>query len=143
MALPKIMSQFAEGEIDILVCSTIIENGLDISNVNTLIVEDADRFGLSSLYQIRGRIGRSPKQSYALFTYKNKTITTNAHKRLKALLDNSELGSGYNIALSDLEIRGGGNILGREQHGNMEAIGLVLYTKLLNQAVMKLNKKSV
>lgn len=141
-ALPKIMSQFAEGKIDILVCSTIIENGLDISNVNTLIVEDSDRFGLSSLYQIRGRIGRSPKQSYALFTYRNKAITDNAHKRLKALLENQELGSGYNIALSDLEIRGGGNILGREQHGNMEAIGLVLYTKLLNQAVMKLKKKS-
>jgi transcription-repair coupling factor (superfamily II helicase) len=140
--LSRTMRVFAEGGIDILVCSTIIENGLDISNVNTLIVEDADKFGLSSLYQIRGRIGRSPKQSYALFTYKNKTITNNAHKRLKALLENQELGSGYGIALSDLEIRGGGNILGREQHGNMEAIGLVLYTKLLNQAVGRLKHNS-
>lgn len=138
--LARTMSQFAAGEIQILVCSTIIENGLDISNVNTIIVEECDRFGLSQLYQIRGRIGRSRRQAYGLFTFKDKQITKNAYKRLNSLLDNTELGSGYNIALSDLEIRGGGNILGREQHGNMEAIGLVLYTKMLKIAIKNLNK---
>lgn len=137
------MKNFANGEINILVCSTIIENGLDIPNVNTLIVENSDKFGLSQLYQIRGRIGRSKKQAYALFTYKDKQLTNNAFKRLKAIVENTELGSGYNIALSDLEIRGGGNILGREQHGNMEAIGLVLYTKMLNEAVSRLKKENV
>lgn len=137
-ALANAMSQFADGKIDILVCSTIIENGLDLANANTLIVENSDRFGLSQLYQIRGRIGRSEKQAYALFTHKDKKITDNAFKRLKALIENTELGSGYNIALSDLEIRGGGNVLGKEQHGNMEAVGLVLYTKLLNKAVEKI-----
>jgi transcription-repair coupling factor (superfamily II helicase) len=133
--LVQIMGEFAEGRVQILVCSTIIENGLDIPNVNTLIVEGADKFGLSQLYQIRGRIGRSPKQAYALFLYGHKKITDNAIKRLKALVENVELGSGFNIALSDLEIRGGGNILGREQHGNMETVGLVLYSKLLKMAV--------
>lgn len=140
-ALAKIMEDFAERKIDVLVCSTIIENGLDLPNVNTLIADDADKFGLSQLYQIRGRIGRSKKKAYALFTFRdNKTITSNAFKRLKAIVENSELGSGYSIALSDLEIRGGGNILGKEQHGNMEAVGLVLYTKLLNKAVEKIKK---
>ena len=134
------MSQFADGKIDILVCSTIIENGLDLPNVNTLIVDESDKFGLSQLYQIRGRIGRSKNQAHALFTYKNKTITQNAFKRLKAIVENTELGSGYNISLSDLEIRGGGNILGKEQHGNMEAVGLVLYSKLLKRAVEKLRR---
>ncbi len=138
--LAQTMAEFADGNIDLLVCSTIIENGLDLPNVNTLIVEDADKFGLSQLYQIRGRIGRSPRQAYALFTYKDKKITNNAFKRLKALVENTELGSGYNIALSDLEIRGGGNILGKEQHGNMEAVGLVLYSKLLKMAVLKINR---
>ncbi len=138
--LAERMSQFADGKIDILVCSTIIENGLDLPNVNTLIVDESDKFGLSQLYQIRGRIGRSKNQAHALFTYKNKTITQNAFKRLKAIVENTELGSGYNISLSDLEIRGGGNILGKEQHGNMEAVGLVLYSKLLKRAVEKLKK---
>lgn len=141
--LAKTMSQFSDGKIDILVCSTIIENGLDLPNVNTLIVENSDKFGLSQLYQIRGRIGRSPKQAYALFSYKDKKITDNAFKRFKALVENTELGSGYNIALSDLEIRGGGNILGREQHGNMEAVGLVLYSTMLTKAVEKLNTQKV
>lgn len=140
--LAKVMSSFARGATDMLVCSTIIENGLDLSNANTLIVDDADKFGLSQLYQIRGRIGRSPRQAYSLFTYKNKKITDNAFKRLKALVENTELGSGYTIALSDLEIRGGGNILGKEQHGNMEAVGLVLYSKLLRTAVEKIKKNS-
>jgi len=137
-ALLNVMSDFTSGEIDVLVCSTIIENGLDLPNVNTLIVDEADRFGLSQLYQIRGRIGRSSKQAYALFTYKDKKLTQNALKRFKAISENTELGAGYDIALSDLEIRGGGNILGRDQHGNMEAIGLVLYSKLLEAAIHKL-----
>ncbi len=136
--LAKVMGEFAAAKIDILVCSTIIENGLDLANVNTLVVDDAEAFGLSQLHQIRGRIGRSNRQAYAVFTYKEKKLTNNALKRFKSLVNYSEIGSGYNIALSDLEIRGGGNILGKEQHGNMEAIGLVLYTKLLKLAVDKL-----
>jgi len=136
--LARIMGDFAAGKIDILVCSTIIENGLDLANVNTLIVDNAERFGLSQLHQIRGRIGRSDRQSYAFFTYPEKVLTENALKRFQSLADFSEIGDGYNIALSDLEIRGGGNVLGREQHGNMEAIGLMLYTKLLKLAVNQL-----
>ncbi|MFA6963574.1 MAG: DEAD/DEAH box helicase [Patescibacteria group bacterium] len=138
--LAKRMIDFTEGKIDILVCSTIIESGIDLPNVNTLIVEESDRFGLSQLYQIRGRIGRSTRQSYALFTYKNKKMTNNAVKRLEALSHNTELGTGFEIALSDLEIRGGGNILGKEQHGSMEAVGLMLYSKLLKLAVDRLKE---
>lgn len=136
--LAETMSKFASREVDILICSTIIENGLDLPNVNTLIVQEADRFGLAQLYQIRGRIGRGESQAYCLLLRNEKKLTNEARKRLIALVDNSHLGAGYNIALSDLEIRGGGNILGREQHGAMEAVGLVLYTKLLKQAVDKL-----
>jgi len=139
-ALAKIMIDFTNGEIDVLVCSTIIESGIDLPNANTLIVEDSDRFGLSQLYQIRGRIGRSIKKAYAIFTYKNKKMTNNALKRLQAISENTELGTGYDIALSDLEIRGGGNILGKEQHGSMEAVGLMLYSKLLKLAVENLRK---
>ena len=138
--LAKTMADFALNKIQILVCSTIIENGLDLANVNTLIIDEADKFGLSQLHQIRGRIGRSTNQAYAIFTYKNKKITDNAVKRLKAIVEYSEIGSGYQISLSDLEIRGGGNILGKEQHGNMEAIGLILYSKLLKMVVEKLRK---
>lgn len=138
--LANIMNSFVKDEYDILLCTTIIENGLDLPNVNTLIVEDADNYGLSQLYQIRGRIGRSEKQAYSLFMHKKGELPVNAFKRLKALADNSTLGSGFNISLSDLEIRGGGNILGREQHGNMEAVGLVLYGQLLSQAVRKLKE---
>lgn len=138
--LANIMSQFAEGKIQILVCSTIIENGLDLPNINSLIVEESDKFGLAQLHQIRGRIGRSSRQAYALFTYKNKELSTNAVKRLESLAENTELGAGFNIALSDLEIRGGGNILGREQHGSMEAVGLILYSKLLKEAVARLKR---
>ena len=135
--LAETMADFAAGKIEILFCSTIIENGLDIPRVNTLIVEDADNFGLSQLYQIRGRIGRGKNQAFAYFTFK-KNLVGNAYKRLQALTEKTDLGSGFDIAYSDLEIRGGGNILGRQQHGNMEELGLVLYTKLLNQAVEKL-----
>lgn len=138
--LLSVMSGFTAGKIDVLVCSTIIENGLDLSNVNTLIVEESDRFGLSQLYQIRGRIGRSRRQAHALFTYKTKKLSENATKRLRSIAENTKLGTGYEIALQDLEIRGGGNILGRDQHGNMEAVGLVLYSKLLKMAVDKLKK---
>lgn len=141
--LASAMSDFATGDIDVLVCSTIIENGLDIPTVNTLIVEECDRFGLSQLYQIRGRIGRGINQAYAYLTYKNKLVG-NAYKRLQVLAEKSELGNGFDIAFSDLEIRGGGNILGREQHGNMEELGLVLYTRLLKQAVDRIkNMNSV
>jgi len=139
-ALAKVMTDFSLGTIDVLVCSTIIENGLDLPNVNTLIVDDADRFGLTQLYQIRGRIGRSNEQAYALFTYSSKRLTNNAVKRLRVIAENTQLGSGYNIAVEDLEIRGGGNILGRQQHGNMETVGLVLYSKLLSEAVTMLKK---
>lgn len=136
--LSKNMSDFAAGKYQLLICSTIIENGLDLPNVNTLIVEESDRFGLSDLYQIRGRIGRSNRQAYALFTLKKQGLTNNAMKRLKSLAEQTAIGSGFKIALSDLEIRGGGNVLGPEQHGNMEAIGLILYTRLLEQAVKKI-----
>lgn len=140
IALARVMKDFAEKEVDVLVCSTIIENGLDLPNANTLIVDESDKFGLSQLYQIRGRIGRSTHQAYALFTYREKKITQNAVRRLKAIAENTELGTGYNLALEDLEIRGGGNILGKEQHGSMEALGLVLYSKLLNAAVSRLKQ---
>ncbi len=138
--LSQHMEDFAAGKYDILVCSTIIENGLDLPNVNTLIVEGADRFGLADLYQIRGRVGRSDRQAYALMTISKPELTVNALKRLRSLAENTALGQGFQIALHDLEIRGGGNILGREQHGNMEAVGLVLYTRLLEQAVTKLKQ---
>lgn len=138
--LAQVMADFATGKIDILFCSTIIENGLDVQNANTLIVEECENFGLSQLYQIRGRIGRGADQAYSYFTYK-KNLVGNAYKRMQALVEKTELGSGFDIAYSDLEIRGGGNILGREQHGNMEELGLILYTKLLNQMVEKLKKR--
>lgn len=136
--LEETMKKFVSYEYDVLICTTIIENGLDLPNVNTLIIEEGDRYGLSQLYQIRGRIGRSKKQAYALVTYRQKELPELAFKRLRALIDNSELGSGFNIALSDLEIRGGGNILGREQHGNMESVGITLYGDLLKSAVKKI-----
>lgn len=137
--LATVMAGFAAGDIDVLVCSTIIENGLDIPQANTLIIEDADRFGLSQLYQLRGRIGRGLDQAYAYITFKKKLVG-NAYKRLSALAEKTDLGSGFDIAFSDLEIRGGGNILGRQQHGNMEELGLILYTKLLEQAVKRIKK---
>lgn len=133
------MSLFAENHAQILVCSSIIENGLDLPNVNTLIIDNAERFGLTDLYQIRGRIGRSDLQAYSLFLTGNFHLTDNASKRLETLKKHTAIGSGFKIALRDLEIRGGGNLLGREQHGNMEAVGLLLYTKLLEQTVKKVN----
>lgn len=134
--LEKIMFEFISGEIDVLVSTTIIETGLDISNVNTMIIDDADRLGLSQLYQLRGRVGRSNRTSYAFLMYKrDKMLREIAEKRLHAIKEFTELGSGFKIAMRDLEIRGAGNLLGQEQSGHMEAVGYDLYCKMLNEAV--------
>ena len=137
--LEKIMVDFVNGDIDVLVSTTIIETGLDIPNVNTIIIHDSDRFGLSQLYQLRGRVGRSGRVAYAFLMYRrDKIIREIAEKRLSAIREFTELGSGFKIAMKDLEIRGAGNILGEEQHGHMEAVGYDLYCKLLNEAVANL-----
>jgi len=126
------------GEVDILVCTTIIETGVDIPNANTLIIENADHYGLSQLHQIRGRVGRSSRRAYAYFTYrKAKVLSEIAEKRLAAIKEYAAFGAGFKIALRDLEIRGAGNLLGAEQHGHMEAVGYDLYMKLLNEAVIE------
>ena len=141
--LEDIMHSFIEGEIDVLVSTTIIETGLDIPNVNTIIIHNADNFGLAQLYQLRGRVGRSDRQSYAFLMYRrDKVIKEVAEKRLSAIREFTELGSGYKISMKDLEIRGAGNVLGSDQSGHMEEIGYDLYVKLLNQAVRsKLGEK--
>ena len=137
--LEDIMYDFVNGEIDILVSTTIIETGMDISNVNTLIIQDSDRLGLSQLYQLRGRVGRSNRVAYAFLMYsKNKILTEVAEKRLEAIREFTDLGSGFKIAMRDLEIRGAGNLLGKTQHGHMEAVGYELYCKMLNEAVSKM-----
>ena len=137
--LERIMMEFMNGEIQVLVSTTIIETGLDIPNVNTIIVQDADRLGLSQLYQLRGRVGRSKRTASAFLLYRREElITEEAEKRLKAIREFTELGSGIRIAMRDLEIRGAGNVLGAEQHGHMQAVGYDLYCKLLNQAVRAL-----
>lgn len=134
--LEKIMVGFINGEIDVLVSTTIIETGLDISNVNTMIIHDADQMGLSQLYQLRGRVGRSNRTAYAFLMYRrNKMLKEVAEKRLHAIREFTELGSGIKIAMRDLEIRGAGNLLGAEQHGHMEAVGYDLYCKMLGEAV--------
>lgn len=134
--LERIMFDFVNGDIDVLVSTTIIETGLDIPNANTMIIHDADRMGLSQLYQLRGRVGRSNRTAYAFLMYRrDKILKEEAEKRLAAIRDFTELGSGIRIAMRDLEIRGAGNVLGAEQHGHMEAVGYDLYCKLLNQAV--------
>ncbi len=134
--LEKIMYSFINGEIDVLVSTTIIETGMDISNVNTMIIHDADQLGLSQLYQLRGRVGRSNRTAYAFLMYKrDKILKEVAEKRLAAIREFTDLGSGFKIAMRDLEIRGAGNILGAEQHGHMEAVGYDLYCKMLNEAV--------
>ncbi len=141
--LEDIMYRFINGEIDVLVSTTIIETGLDISNANTMIIHDADNMGLSQLYQLRGRIGRSNRTAYAFLMYRrNKMLREVAEKRLSAIREFSELGSGFKIAMKDLEIRGAGNILGEQQHGHMEAVGYDLYCKMLNQAVKALKGES-
>ena len=134
--LENIMYRFINGEIDVLVSTTIIETGLDISNVNTMIIHDADNMGLSQLYQLRGRVGRSNRTAYAFLMYRrDKMLKEIAEKRLAAIKEYTELGSGFKIAMRDLEIRGAGNLLGAEQHGHMEAVGYDLYCKMLNEAV--------
>ena len=134
--LERIMYDFINGEIDVLVSTTIIETGMDISNVNTMIVHDADNLGLSQLYQLRGRVGRSNRTAYAFLMYRrNKMLKEVAEKRLHAIREFTDLGSGFKIAMRDLEIRGAGNLLGAEQHGHMEAVGYDLYCKMLNEAV--------
>ena len=136
--LEKIWERMLSGEIDILVCTTIIETGVDIPNANTLIVSNAHKLGLSQLHQIRGRIGRSSRRAYAYFTYPPfRSIPEIAQKRLEAIREYAEFGAGFKIALRDMEIRGAGNILGAEQHGHLDAIGYDLYIKLLNQAVLE------
>ena len=134
--LERIMYNFINGDIDVLVSTTIIETGMDISNVNTMIIHDADNMGLSQLYQLRGRVGRSNRTAYAFLMYRrNKMLKEIAEKRLAAIKEYSELGSGFKIAMRDLEIRGAGNLLGAEQSGHMEAVGYDLYCKMLNEAV--------
>ena len=137
-ALGDVMQSMAEGEIQVLVCTTIIETGLDIPNANTLIIENADRFGLSQLHQLRGRVGRSTRHAYAYFTYRpEKNLTEVAEKRLSAIRDFAEFGSGFKIAMRDLEIRGAGNLLGAEQSGHMSSVGYDMYLKLLDEAVLE------
>ena len=137
--LERIMFDFINGEIDVLVSTTIIETGLDISNVNTMIIHDSDNLGLSQLYQLRGRVGRSNRTAYAFLMYKrDKMLKEVAEKRLAAIREFTDLGSGFKIAMRDLEIRGAGNLLGVKQHGHMEAVGYDLYCKMLNEAVLSL-----
>ena len=142
--LEKIMYDFINGEIDILVATTIIETGLDIPNVNTMIIHDSDSMGLSQLYQLRGRVGRSSRTAYAFLMYRrDKMLRETAEKRLEAIREFTELGSGFRIAMRDLEIRGAGNLLGVRQHGHMEAVGYDLYCKMLNEAVQTLKGADV
>ena len=137
--LERIMYDFVDGTIDVLVSTTIVETGMDIPNVNTMIIHDSDRLGLSQLYQLRGRVGRSNRTAYAFLMYRrDKLLTEVAEKRLAAIREFTDLGSGYRIALRDLEIRGAGNLLGKKQHGHMAAVGYELYCKMLNDAVRKL-----
>ena len=137
--LENIMLDFINGEIDVLVSTTIIETGLDISNANTMIIHDADQLGLAQMYQLRGRVGRSNRMAYAFLLYRrDKLLREVAEKRLAAIREFTDLGSGFKIAMRDLEIRGAGNLLGAEQHGHMEAVGYDLYCKMLNEAVKHL-----
>jgi len=136
--LEEIWASLVRGEIDILVSTTIIETGVDVPNANTLIIENADRYGLSQLHQIRGRVGRSTRRAYAYFTYQpNKSLSDVAEKRLVAIKEYAAFGAGFRIALRDLEIRGAGNLLGAEQHGHLDAVGYDMYIKLLNEAVLE------
>jgi len=137
--MSDIMTKMYAGEIDILVCTTIIETGVDISNVNTLIIEDADHMGLAQLHQLRGRVGRSPRHAYAYFTYRRgKVLTEISQKRLSAIREFAEFGSGFKIAMRDLEIRGAGNVLGAEQSGHMMSVGYDMYLRLLEEAASEL-----
>ena len=142
--LEKIMYDFIDGDVDVLVSTTIIETGLDISNVNTIIIHDSDKMGLSQLYQLRGRVGRSGRTAYAFLMYrKDRMLREVAEKRLRAIKEYTDLGSGFKIAMRDLEIRGAGNLLGKSQSGHMETVGYDLYCKMLNDAVRKLKGEKV
>lgn len=142
--LEDIMQAFITGHYDVLVCTTIIESGLDMPNVNTMIIENAERLGLSQLYQIRGRVGRSNKLGYAYITYKkDRVLPEYAEKRLQAIKEFTEFGSGFKIAMRDLEIRGAGNLLGPEQHGHMESVGYDMYCKLLEEAVKEIQGEEI
>lgn len=142
--LEQVMLEFMEGNYDVLVCTTIIENGLDIPNANTLIVKEADNFGLAQLYQLRGRVGRSTRIAYAYFTFrKDKVLNEVAEKRLAAIREFTEFGSGYKIAMRDLEIRGAGNLLGAEQHGHIAAVGFDMYCRLLEEAIQEARGETV
>lgn len=142
--LENVMIDFLAGEYDVLLCTTIIETGLDIANVNTIVIYDADKMGLSQLYQLRGRVGRSDRMAYSYLTYqKDKVLTEVAEKRLKAIKEFTEFGSGFKIAMRDLEIRGAGNLLGAEQHGHMAAIGYDLYCKLLEDTIHEMKGEEV
>jgi transcription-repair coupling factor (superfamily II helicase) len=142
--LEKIITSFINKEFDVLVCTTIIESGIDMPNVNTIIVEDADRLGLAQMYQLRGRVGRSNRLAYAYLTYtKNKVLNEIAEKRLKAIREFTEFGSGFKIAMRDLQIRGAGNLLGPEQHGHMESVGYDTYVRLLDETIKELKGEYV
>jgi transcription-repair coupling factor (superfamily II helicase) len=137
--LERVIGAFQEKELDVLVCTTIIESGIDMPNVNTILVEDSDRLGLAQLYQLRGRVGRSNRLAYAYLTYRqDKILNEVAEKRLKAIREFTEFGSGFKIAMRDLQIRGAGNLLGAEQHGHLETVGYDMYLRLLEEAVTEL-----
>ncbi|MCR5718298.1 MAG: transcription-repair coupling factor [Oscillospiraceae bacterium] len=142
--MSDIWQQVVEGEADILVCTTIIETGVDVANVNTLIIEDSDRMGLSQLYQLRGRVGRSNRRAYAYFMFRrDKVLTEVASKRLEAMREFTQFGSGFRIAMRDLEIRGAGSILGGQQHGHMESVGYDMYMQMLNEAIAEVKGEKV
>ena len=142
--LDKVMNDFTEKKFDVLVCTTIIETGIDIPTVNTLIILDSDRFGLSQLYQIRGRVGRSDKIAYCYLMYdEHKMLNDIAVKRLKAIKEFTELGSGFKIAMRDLSIRGAGDILGSEQAGFVATVGIDLFLEMLNEEIEKLKGNKV
>ncbi len=137
-ALAEVMARFASGEVDILICTTIVENGLDLPNANTMIVDDVSALGLAQSYQLRGRIGRGSRQGRAFFFYKPGSLSATARERLRSLKEAKDLGAGFQVALADLELRGAGNVIGKEQSGNVRAIGLTLYSKVLSRAVEEL-----
>jgi transcription-repair coupling factor (superfamily II helicase) len=139
--LERVMLDFFEGRYDVLVCTTIIESGLDVPNANTIIIDDATNYGLAQLYQLRGRVGRSANRAYAYLFYKrDRSMTEEAQQRLEAIQEATELGAGFRVAMRDLEIRGAGNLLGAEQSGHIAAVGFDLYSRLLEQAVQQLKQ---
>ena len=137
--LEEVMIKFLDGEVDILVCTTIVESGIDVPNANTLIVNNADNFGLADLHQLRGRVGRFTQRAHAYFLVpKGRPLSHEAQRRIKAIEEYSELGAGFRIAYEDLQIRGAGNLLGEQQHGYIAAVGFDLYCRLLKEAIGKI-----